>query len=64
MLIEHNARVDVKDHNGDEPVHAAAKSKDCMSVCVLKEAGADMCALGNKKLTMSLRDLENIIPSI
>ena len=23
MLIEHSARVDVKDHNGDEPVHAA-----------------------------------------
>ena len=48
MLVEHSARVDVKDHNGDEPVHAAAKSKDCMSVCALKEAGADMCALGNK----------------
>ena len=48
MLVEHSARVDVKDLNGDEPVHAAAKSKDCMSVYVLKEAGADMCALGNK----------------
>ena len=48
MLVEHSARVDVKDHNGDEPVHAAAKSKNCMSVYVLKEAGADMCALGNK----------------
>ena len=49
MLIEQRARVDVKDHNGDEPVHAAAKSKNCASVYLLKEAGANMCALGNSK---------------
>ena len=46
MLIEQGAKIDEKDHNGDEPVHAAAKSKDCTGVYVLKQAGAGMCSTG------------------
>ena len=46
MLIEHGSNVKEKDDSGDEPVHAAAKSKNCNSVYILKEAGANMCAKG------------------
>ena len=47
MLIEQGAKIDEKDHNGDEPVHAAAKSKDYTGVFVLKQAGAEMCTTGS-----------------
>ena len=47
MLIEHGSNVEAKDNSGDEPIHAAAKSKDCNSVYILKKAGANMCAKGN-----------------
>jgi hypothetical protein len=50
MLIEQGAKIDEKDSNGDEPVHAAAKSKNCNAVYVLKQAGAEMCATGNIKI--------------
>ena len=49
MLIEHGAKIDEKDNIGDEPVHAAAKSKNCCGVYVLKQAGADMCAKGKRQ---------------
>lgn len=52
MLLEHGAKVDVKDHKGDEPVHAAAKSKNCEGVYILKQAGADMCAKGKNIVGM------------
>ena len=46
MLIEYGSNVEAKDDSGDEPIHAAAKSKDCNSVYILKKAGANMCAKG------------------
>ena len=46
MLIDHGANVHEKDNKGDEPLHSAAKSKNCNSVYILKEAGANMCAKG------------------
>ena len=49
MLIENGAKLDEKDNNGDQPVHAAAKSKRCDGVYVLKQAGADMCATGKNR---------------
>ena len=50
MLIEHGAKINEKDNNGDEPVHAAAKSKNCNAVYVLKQAGANMCSTGIRNL--------------
>ena len=55
MLIEHGANVEVKDNNGDEPLHAAAKSKNCNSVYILKQAGANMCAKGNDTELVTLK---------
>ena len=46
MLIEKGAKIDEKDNNGDQPVHAAAKSKNCNAVYVLQQSGAEMCATG------------------
>ena len=46
MLIDHGSNVHEKDNKGDEPLHSAAKSKNCNSVYILKEAGANMCSKG------------------
>ena len=58
MLIEHGANVEVKDNNGDEPLHAAAKSKNCNSVYILKHAGANMCAKGSNTKRVALKYLD------
>jgi len=50
-IIDAGARINVKDHNGDTPLHIAIKNENTAAVCALLNSGADLTVTGSENTT-------------